>query len=1033
MAARDVTFDPDQNSSLYRHEAVKPKAEAPLLDELVKAGKLPPLAQRLPDEPPVMAGVDGIGKYGGTWLRLANGPEDVGIITYRLSGSYLVRWSPLGYPIEPHVAKSVAPSADRKEWVVTLRKGMRWSDGAPFDADDIMYWWNDEVNNKALSSLPPPWMRIGGEDGRVEKIDQETFKFVFPKPYALFLETLASINICDTPAHYLRQYHPDPEIGNAEIIKRDMKAYKMPSERALYNFMKQWSNPEHPRLWPWVYRSFKGNPPQAFVRNPYYFVVDPAGNQLPYIDRLQFDVQDGKLLALTAANGGVSMQGRHIRFGDYTELLSRREIAGTKIYHWYPSTRSAYVINPNLNRRVDPERPATKHKAELLSDKRFRQALSLAINRQQIITSEQVGIGEPSQVEPGPLSPFHSEKLAKAFVDYDPGRARELLDEIGLTQSDGEGFRTFKDGTRMTFFLDYTGFTGVGPSQFIIDDWAAIGMRVIARERARPLFYAEKDSMDFDFNVWSGESDYMALLQPRYFIPFNTEAFYAVGWGRWYMRGGFYGNPNASTVGCVPVPKDSPMYKAIALYEKALVSPDFAEQKKLMAEVMAIDAENLWTISIATPPPVPIVVDKDMFNVPRNALWGNVFSTPANAGIETYFFANPRMSAGAKEDAKASLLTPTLRPGNTTGEHRPSAIGKVITWAVVGVLLLLLGVIAVRHPFIGQRILIMIPTLAIISIVVFTIIQLPPGDYLTTRIMLLQESGDPSNAQGIKDLQELFRYDEPEWKLYLRWSGLKWFTSFAAADEGLLQGNLGRSMETQQPINNMVGDRVMLTVVISLATIVFTWIIALPIGIYSAVRQYSMGDYVLTLAGFVGMCIPAFLLALVLMAVSGVSGLFSPEFAAQPEWNWPKTIDLLKHVWIPILVLGVGGTAGMIRVMRANLLDELKRPYVTTAMAKGVRPMKLLLKYPVRLSLNPFVSGIGHLFPQLISGGAIVSMVLALPMVGPLLLQALFNEDMYLAGSMLMVLSLLGVVGTLVSDLLLLWLDPRIRFEGGSR
>jgi ABC-type dipeptide/oligopeptide/nickel transport system permease component len=250
---------------------------------------------------------------------------------------------------------------------------------------------------------------------------------------------------------------------------------------------------------------------------------------------------------------------------------------------------------------------------------------------------------------------------------------------------------------------------------------------------------------------------------------------------------------------------------------------------------------------------------------------------------------------------------------------------------------------------------------------------------------------------------------------------------------GLLQGNMGRSMETTQLVNDMVGDRITLTVLLSLGTILFTWLTAIPIGIYSAVKQYSLTDYVLTFVGFIGMCVPAFLLALILMAVSGISGLFSAQFAAQPEWNWPKILDMLKHIWIPVVVLGVGGTAGMIRVMRANLLDELKKPYVVTARAKGVRPMKLLLKYPVRLALNPFVSGIGGLFPALVSQGAIVSIVLSLPMVGPMLLSALFSQDMYLAASMLMVLSLLGVFGTLVSDLLLLWLDPRIRFKGGSR
>jgi ABC-type dipeptide/oligopeptide/nickel transport system permease component len=236
-------------------------------------------------------------------------------------------------------------------------------------------------------------------------------------------------------------------------------------------------------------------------------------------------------------------------------------------------------------------------------------------------------------------------------------------------------------------------------------------------------------------------------------------------------------------------------------------------------------------------------------------------------------------------------------------------------------------------------------------------------------------------------------------------------------------------------VNAIVGDRILLTVLISLGTILLTWALAIPIGIYSAVRQYSIGDYVLTFLGFIGMCVPGFLLALLLMYASAeflgipVSGLFSSQYGAQPEWDWPKILDLLKHIWVPVVVLGIGGTAGMIRVMRANLLDELKKPYVVTARAKGVRPLKLLLKYPVRMALNPFISGIGGIFPQLVSGGAIVAMVLSLPTVGPLLLAALMSEDMYLAGSMLMVLSLLGVVGTLVSDLLLLWLDPRIRMQ----
>jgi ABC-type dipeptide/oligopeptide/nickel transport system permease component len=377
---------------------------------------------------------------------------------------------------------------------------------------------------------------------------------------------------------------------------------------------------------------------------------------------------------------------------------------------------------------------------------------------------------------------------------------------------------------------------------------------------------------------------------------------------------------------------------------------------------------------------------------------------------------------------------PLPRPGGAPPtEDGSSLAGRIAGWivplAVIGGLL----VLGLRYPFIGRRLLIMVPTLGVLSVLIFAVIQAPPGDFLTARLAELEENGSSNAMQQIDELRETFHFDEPAVKQYLRWSGLWWFTSFDAADRGLLQGDLGTSMQTGQPVGLIVGDRLLLTVLISAGTILFVWAVALPIGVYSAVYQYSAGDYLASLIGFVGMAVPNFLLALVLMALAGVSGLFSAEYAAQPEWTWGKVLDLLGHVWVPIVVLGTGGTAAMIRVMRANLLDELSKPYVTVARSKGVKPLKLLVKYPVRLAINPFVSGIGGLLPQLVSGGAIVAIVLSLPTVGPLLLEALFLQDMYLAGSLLMVLSLLGIVGTLLSDLLLMLVDPRIRMEGGSR
>jgi peptide/nickel transport system permease protein len=1053
-AVRDVSFTPDDLYSLHvdvppiaplssDRPAWYPRGEAPILHELVTAGKLPTVAERVGSEPIVLRGVDGIGRYGGTWLRLANAPADVGIITWRLSGAGMVRFSPLGYPIKPHLAKSVTSADGGKTWIVRLRQGIRWSDGHPLTADDIMYWWTHEINDKAVNGTVPLWLLARGKAATIEKVDHYAIRIRYPVPNGLFLERLAFDSQFDfaVPAHYLRPFHPT--LGDQALIKEKLAAYAAASPKALYTLLKGWQNPAHPRLWPWIYRQYSATPPFVFVRNPYYYVVDERGNQLPYIDRLQVEVQDQKMIPISAANGLASMQDRHLFFDQYAELMSRRKRSGTRVLCWYPGTRSIFTINPNLNRLVDPKRPETGWKAGLLAEKRFRQALSLAINRQAIIRAEFANQGVPSQVEPGPESPFHSPGLATAFTAYDPARANGLLDALWRdlegdpTVRDSEGFRVFPDGRRMVLFLDQTSFTPMGPGQFITDDWKAIGLRVLPRERARTLFYTEKDAGDFDLNVWTSESDFLPLASPRLFIPNSGESFYAAKWGRWFAQGGFFGLEQATRSQLSqPVPTAHPMYRAMSIYQRALQAPTLAEQRRIFEDVLAIAAENVWTISLATAPPQPVVVNEHLRNVPSLAVLSMITSTPANTGIETYYFTESNDSAGAVAATQTALLkADTLPPVNPPAVVTESPLTVGTRWAFMLIGLALLVLLCSRHPFVGQRLLIMIPTLLVISICTFAIIQLPPGDFLTARIVQLQAAGDNAQAelQQLADLEKLFHFDEPQWKRYLRWMGAYWYQTHDPADAGLLQGNMGLSMETMQPVNAVVGDRMLLTVLVSLGTILLTWLLAVPIGIYSAVRQHSAGDYAVTLIGFLGMCIPPFLLALILMTMADVSGLFSPEFATQPEWTWAKTVDLLRHIWIPVVVMAVGGTAGMIRVMRANLLDELKKPYVVTARAKGLSPLRLLLKYPVRLALNPFISSIGGLFPQLVSGGAIVGIVLSLPLVGPLMLSALFAQDMNLAGSMLMLLSLLSVLGTLISDLLLLWLDPRIRFEAGTR
>ncbi len=326
--------------------------------------------------------------------------------------------------------------------------------------------------------------------------------------------------------------------------------------------------------------------------------------------------------------------------------------------------------------------------------------------------------------------------------------------------------------------------------------------------------------------------------------------------------------------------------------------------------------------------------------------------------------------------------------------------------------------------YLVRRILIMIPTLIAISIVIFIIINLPPGDYFSTYIAELQSQGEKANLAKIAFLKAQYGFDRPLWEQYLFWAG------------GLLHGDMGFSFLYDLPVNKVVGDRLMLTFVVSFTTILFTYVVAFPIGVYSATHQYSMADYLLTFLGFLGLATPSFLFALVLIYLAhvylgiSVGGLMDPVYLDKP-WSWPKVLSVFAHLWIPVIVIGTAGTAGMIRRLRANLLDELQKQYVVTARAKGLHPLKILFKYPLRLALNPFISDIGSLLPHVISGAAVVSIVMSLPTTGPMLLDALRSQDMFLAGSFLMFMAFLTVIGVFVSDLALAVLDPRIRLQAG--
>ncbi|HOK30280.1 MAG TPA: ABC transporter permease [bacterium] len=324
--------------------------------------------------------------------------------------------------------------------------------------------------------------------------------------------------------------------------------------------------------------------------------------------------------------------------------------------------------------------------------------------------------------------------------------------------------------------------------------------------------------------------------------------------------------------------------------------------------------------------------------------------------------------------------------------------------------------------YVLRRILYMIPTLILIAVVSFIIIQLPPGDFLTSYIAQLSQTGETVDEATIAALRKRYGLDQPYYVQFFMWV---W---------GMLHGDFGQSFEWNRPVSQLIWERLALTVAVSTFTMVFTWILSFPIGLYSATHQYSGGDYFFTFLGYIGLATPNFMIALILMWIAysvfgaSVGGLFSPQYV-EAAWSWGKFLDMLNHLWIPAIVIGMGGTAGLIRTLRANLLDELHKPYVVTARAKGVPERTLLWRYPLRIAIIPWISTVGWSLPGIISGETITAVVLSLPTTGPLLLRALQSQDMYLAGSFIMLLSFLTVIGTLISDILLGWVDPRIRYE----
>ncbi len=1061
-----------------------PKNESPILKELVAEKKLPPLEERIGPEPCVVEGVEGIGKYGGTFVAPVNNQGDV-VFNYsnKFGTASLVAWSPQGYPIVPELAKSWTVSPDNKVYTFYLRKGVKWSDGYPFTADDIMYWWEKEAleppDPEYFLGMVPSFLVAGGKRADIVKIDDYTIKIVFENPNSILIEHLASYgaNMTSRPAHYLTKFHP--RMGDKIFLDSLRRALKIPKNSSVYSYARgdAWTiDVNKPILGPYIYTTYRAVSPYAVVRNPYYWKVDTKGNQLPYIDRYVFLEKSAQSEGLLLTSGDLTIVGGNNAGIPLMEMEAKN--GRYSLVYWTCNNASNDIIYPNYNRNIETKNDAKK--AELIKNVTFKKALSISINRQEIIDAMYLGIGEPAQVFPPRGSLYYDSIIQKENTEYNPKEASRLLDSLGLDKRDREGYRTFKDGTRMSFFLELFVEKGLATScaQFLIDDWNAVGLRIVPRERLYSLLQNDLRAMKHDLHLNSSEGEYIPLPMPACIISYNRwNSAFAFGYANWYENGGMWGDPNSKIPGNIEPPLGNPYRTTLELYDGLKKIYKQEDRVKQFKELMRISADNVFTIGISTMSPSPMAIKTGLKNVPQHAVTGDVTGIGGvcfeNAGFSTYYFENPDSSRTVFDQIKKEIITkvpqnpvftelanakPNFMPipgiykapvvnarpeEDKRSDIEVSESGRknsiIKYFSIFGLLVIGLVLVSRRYPYIGKRLLLMIPTLLIISVITFTIIQLPPGDYITSLIANMKNSGYSNFQDVVESKKRTFNLDEPMHVQYFIWMGFKWFKTFNESDQGVLQGNLGLSMMSEQRVTDMWGERLLLSFILELFAIILIWSIAIPAGVFSAVRQYSIADYTISFVGFIGMSIPSFLLAIVVMFLSfkyfGISviGLFSPKYGAQSVWDIPKFVDMLKHIWVPVLLVGIGGTAGMIRVLRANLLDELKKPYVITARAKGVRPVKLLFKYPFRMAINPFISGIGGIIPSLISGGGLVAIVLNLPTLDPLLLNALLTQDMYMAGSILFVLTTLGLIGVLVSDLMLLWLDPRIRYEGGSR
>ncbi len=604
--------------------------EAPSLYARVAEGKLPPVSERLPMEPRVVQVVEEIGQYGGTWRRVAVGPGDVGSWAHRLSYDAPLRYEADGATIVPHIIKGFEPNKEGSEFTFYLRKGHRWSDGEPFTADDIMFWYEDTMLNEDLNpSGIGGWLKVADEPVVVEKVDDYTLKWKFATSYGLFIPMAASTRFMwtwnRTPKHYLKQFHPN--YVKREEVEKAAKDAGYDNWMAYFNNRRDWRNVELPSLKTWMGTKLPPDIPSVCERNPYYFLVDPEGNQLPYIDRLRFEVVENKdILNLKAIAGAVDMQFRHLSWENYSMFVEGAEQGDYRVVKWTLAQGSNCLLTPNLNHEDQGLR-------ELMENKKFRHALSVAINRDELNEVVYMGLGKPRQASIVPGLPYFKPEQETAYAQYDPEQANKWLDEIGLTERDEEGFRKRLDGKKLTINIEYAPVFGPWADvlEMVCKYWADIGIRAFPKEESRSLFTERGNAgTKQDMSVWIMDRCAHPLVDPRFWMPIRggTPASSGALYYDWYTSGGKQGEEPPEEV-----------KKAYELYEKCKTAKNEEELNKYATELMDLNAEELWYIGTVGLLPHVGVVKNNFRNVPEEGVISDwLCLTPGNTTIEQYFF-----------------------------------------------------------------------------------------------------------------------------------------------------------------------------------------------------------------------------------------------------------------------------------------------------------------------------------------------------------------------------------------------------------